>query len=330
MPVTEAKTILQFLLDLLRDPNSQAAFAADPHGTLAAAGLDGLCFADVRDALPLVMDHAPASVAARYDDDVRAGTASTAAVVSDPDHHWTRPDWHHEPAHHWAPVPPHHGPEIDKVIAHLNWTTNNYSFDSHDTTFTTALDQHIIAGGDVTTTVDTHPQVASGDGAVAVGGDVTAPVATGTGSVAGDGNQVNHDGTASFGEGDATSVGGSVGASHGGAVSLTDPATGNEQDSTATSFGSGDSASGSGDAAVTPAHDQSDNSTHTATATDTSQHDSNNTDNSTHDATSTGPGDADAGSNDVGPLFAHDAAPETHDDAVLAAHEAPVHEVAVH
>ncbi|WP_414638207.1 IniB N-terminal domain-containing protein, partial [Actinomycetospora sp.] len=58
MPVTEAKTILAFLLDLLRDPNAQAAFAADPHGTLTAAGLDGMCFADVRDALPLVMDHA--------------------------------------------------------------------------------------------------------------------------------------------------------------------------------------------------------------------------------------------------------------------------------
>jgi hypothetical protein len=327
MPVTEARTILQFLLDLLRDPNSQAAFAADPHGTLAAAGLDGLCFADVRDALPLVMDHAPASVAARYDDDVRAGTASTAAVVSDPDHHWHHDGDH---GHHWAPVPPPHAPEVDKVIAHLNWTTNNYSFDSHDTTFTTALDQHIIANGDVTTTVDTHPQVASGDGAVAVGGNLAAPVATGAGSVAGDGNQVNHDGTASFGAGDATSVGGSVGASHGGAVSLTAPATGTEQDSAATSFGSGDSASGSGDAAVTPAHDQSDNSTHTATATDTSQHDSNNTDNSTHDATSNGAGAADAGSADAGPLFAHDAAPETHDDAVLAAHEAPVHEVAVH
>ncbi|MCD2196365.1 IniB N-terminal domain-containing protein [Actinomycetospora endophytica] len=330
MPVTEAKTILQFLLDLLRDPNAQAAFAADPHGTLASAGLDNLCFADVRDALPLVMDHAPAAVAARYDDDVRAGTASTAAVVSDPGHHWNH-GGHHEPAHHWspAPVPAHHGPEVDKVISHLNWTTNNYSFDSHDTTFTTALDQHIIANGDVTTTVDTHPQVASGDGAVAVGGNLAAPVATGTGSVAGDANQVNHDGTASFGAGDATSVGGSVGASHGGAVSLTDPATGTEQDSAATSFGSGDSASGSGTAAVTPTHDQSDNSTHTATATDTSH--SGNTDNSTHDATSTGASDADAGSNDAGPLFAHDAAPETHVDDALAAHEAqPTHEVAVH
>jgi hypothetical protein len=225
-------------------------------------------------------------------------------------------------------VPPHHAPEVDKVIAHLNWTSNNYSFDSHDTTFTTALDQHIIANGNVTTTVDTHPQVASGDGAVAVGGNLAAPVATGTGSVAGTDNEVNHDGTASFGAGDATSVGGSVGASHGSGVSLTGPATGNEQDSAATSFGSGDSASGSGTAAVTPVHDQSDDSTHTATATDTSH--SGNTDNSIHDATSTGAGDADAGSNDVGPLFAHEAAPETHDDAVLAAHEAPVHEVAVH
>ena len=108
MPVTEARTILQFLLDLLRDPNAQAAFADDPQGTLAAAGLDNMCFADVRDALPLVMDHAPASVAARYDDDLRAGTASTAAVVGPTDDHdWDRPAWghHDDHGHHWRPAP---------------------------------------------------------------------------------------------------------------------------------------------------------------------------------------------------------------------------------
>ncbi|NMO93004.1 IniB N-terminal domain-containing protein [Actinomycetospora sp. TBRC 11914] len=328
MPATEAKTILQFLLDLLRDPSAQAAFAQDPQGTLAAAGLDNLCFADTRDALPLVMDHAPAAVAARYDDDVRAATASTAAVVSDPDHHWT-PDWHHEPAHHWHPAPePHeHHHEIDRVVQHLNWVTNNYAFDSHDANFTTDLNQHIIANGDVTTTVDTHPQIASGDGAVAVGGNLAAPVATGAGSVAGEGNMVNHGGTAAFGDGDATSVGGSVGASHGGAVSLHDPATGTEENSAATSFGAGDATSASGASTATPTH----NPTTTVTATDTSQHDSNNTDNSTHDATSTGPGDADAGTRDAGPLFAHDTAtPDLHDDGVLAAHEAHTHEVVAH
>ena len=329
MPVTEARTILQFLLDLLRDPSAQAAFAADPHGTLAAAGLDTMCFADVRDALPLVMDHAPASVAARYDDDLRAGTASTAAVVVDPDHDWDRPAWSHhdDHGHHWTPgpVPPHHAPEIEKVVSHLNWVTNNYSFDSHDANFTTALDQHIIANGDVTTTVDTHPQIASGDGAVAVGGDLTAPVATGTGSVAGQGNMVNHDGTAAFGTGDATRVGGSIGASHGGAVSLTAPATGNEQDSAATSFGAGDATSGTGGATVTPTHTHP--TTTTVSATDTSTH----TDNSTHDATSTGAGHADAGSREAGPLFAHETAPDAADETgVLAAHETHTHEVIAH
>ncbi len=106
MPVTEARTILQFLLDLLRDPNTQAAFAADPQGTLAAAGLDNMCFADVRDALPLVMDHAPAAVAARYDDDLRAGTASATAVVVDPDHDWNRPAWGHDDHDHATTGPP--------------------------------------------------------------------------------------------------------------------------------------------------------------------------------------------------------------------------------
>ncbi len=144
--------------------------------------------------------------------------------------------------------------------------------------------------------------------------------------MAGEGNNVNHDGTASFGTGDATTVGGSVGASHGGRAPDR-PATGTEENSAATSFGAGDATSASGASTATPTH----NPTTTVTATDTSQHDSNNTDNSTHDATSSGPGDADAGSRDAGPLFAHEtAAPDAHDDGVLAAHEAHTHEVVAH
>ena len=48
MPVTEAKTLLQFLLDLFRDPVARAEFLADPTCSLQAAGLDDLTLADVR------------------------------------------------------------------------------------------------------------------------------------------------------------------------------------------------------------------------------------------------------------------------------------------
>lgn len=42
--------IIDFLLSLLRDDDAQAAFAQDPEGSLAAAGLEGVTGQDVRDA----------------------------------------------------------------------------------------------------------------------------------------------------------------------------------------------------------------------------------------------------------------------------------------
>ncbi|MEJ2866674.1 IniB N-terminal domain-containing protein [Actinomycetospora sp. OC33-EN08] len=303
MPATEAKTLLQFLLDLLRDPQTQAEFDQNPQATLAAAGLDGMCFADVRDALPLVMDHAPASVAARYDDDVRAASASAVAVVGEEHHHHGGGG-----EHHWIPGPvlPPHTPEVEKVIQQLQYVTNNYAYDSHDTNFETNLEQNIRANGDVTTTLDIDPTVASGDGAVAVGGDNSAPIAT-DGAVAGDGNMINGDGTAAFGDGDATSVGGSIGADNGGAVSLTDAATGENTDESATNFGSG-AASSQGDAtpdnsetetiSVTDESDNSDNS-------DNSVNDSNN-ETSTETTTETDESISDSVFSDGGPITAAD------------------------
>ena len=322
MPATEAKTLLQFLLDLLRDPQAQAEFDANPQGALTAAGLDGMCFADVRDALPLVMDHAPAAVAARYDDDVRAASASAVAVVGEEHHH----GGHGE--HHWIPGPvlPAHTPEVEKVIQQLQYVTNNYAYDSHDTNLETNLEQNIRANGDVTTTL--NQPVASGAGAVAAGGDITSPVATGEGSAAGDGNMVNHDGTASFGAGDASSVGGSIAAGEGGAVSLNDAATGANTDNSAENFGSG---AASSNAAATSDHSVTDNSTDTATATDNSTNDSGNTDNSQHNPSNTGAGDLDSTERHASPLFAHEDASGAADaDTLAASHEAQHHDVVTH
>lgn len=314
MPATEAKTLLQFLLDLLRDPQTQAEFDADPQATLAAAGLDGMCFADVRDALPLVMDHAPAAVAARYDDDVRAASASAVAVVGEEHHHGGH-GGHGE--HHWIPGPvlPAHTPEVEKIIQQLQYVTNNYAYDSHDTTFETNLEQNIRANGDVTTTLDISPTVASGDGSVAAGEDITAPVATGDGSQAGDGNMMNGDGTAAFGDGDAASVGGSIAANNGSAVSLNDAATGENTDESATNFGSG-AASSQGDA--TPDNSE----TETVTVTDESDNsvtDSNNetsTETTTETTTETDNSISDSVFSDGGPITADEAGADAVDDAV--------------
>ena len=56
-------TLHEFVLNLISDPHAQADFEADPHACLGAAGLTDVTPADVRDAIPLVADYAPARVA---------------------------------------------------------------------------------------------------------------------------------------------------------------------------------------------------------------------------------------------------------------------------
>jgi hypothetical protein len=55
---TIASTLLDFLLDLFRDPAKAAAYEADPRGTLDAAGLEDTTPEDVADLAPMVSDYA--------------------------------------------------------------------------------------------------------------------------------------------------------------------------------------------------------------------------------------------------------------------------------
>ncbi|MGH3786282.1 MAG: IniB N-terminal domain-containing protein, partial [Pseudonocardiaceae bacterium] len=50
-------SLIEFLMNLLRDPAAQLEFERDPQGVLARHGLDNLCAQDVRDVAPLVADH---------------------------------------------------------------------------------------------------------------------------------------------------------------------------------------------------------------------------------------------------------------------------------
>ncbi len=50
-------SLIEFLMNLLRDEAAQAEFERDPHGVLARHGLDGLSGQDVRDVAPMVADH---------------------------------------------------------------------------------------------------------------------------------------------------------------------------------------------------------------------------------------------------------------------------------
>jgi hypothetical protein len=49
-------SLIEFLMNLLRDDQAQAEFARDPQGVLARHGLDGVTAADVCDAQPILAD----------------------------------------------------------------------------------------------------------------------------------------------------------------------------------------------------------------------------------------------------------------------------------
>ena len=212
-----ANPVLDFILKLISDGELRQDFAADPQGTLHAAGLDTVSPADIHDALVLAEDDSQhADFSRHYDTGHNSiGFAPPPPVV------------HHDYA---TPAASH-----DAAVQYLNnYVTNNY-VDDRDTTVDNSVNQQIDThGGHFDQDIDIHSTTASGDGAVAVGGDVDhSPITTGdhnqvgngnvegNGNVVGNGNQAvtgDHD-TTSFGSGHATTttVGGDVSVGDGGA-----------------------------------------------------------------------------------------------------------------
>jgi hypothetical protein len=247
--MTTSTSLIEFLLNLLRDPEARDAFLADGDGYLASCGLDNLSSADLHDALVLLEDSQEASFDREYN------TGGNSVTVHTP-----------------PPPPVDHDDHEDAVQYLNNYITNNY-IEDNDTIIDNSLNQVIDTnGGDFDQDIDVDNTIATGDGAVAVGGDVEDSEivtgddnvvgddnVTGDGNVVGDGNQaVTGDGnTTSFGSGDATStsVGGDVNVSNGGA------------------FSSGGDATGEYDV------DDSFNDTETTTTTTTNNEDSFNQDN---------------------------------------------------
>jgi hypothetical protein len=284
--MSEHKTLLQFLLDLLHDRQALADFREDPQGALHAAGLQNVCADDIRDLLPVVLEKVDPEKAARYEDDCDHGRD-----------HDDAPKHHGHDGHHRDHGPDHddhkwhdHDNEIDKVVTHLNYVTNNYAFDSHDTIYNTNNVTKIWAdhGAKVDVTNDTHNV---GAGGVSVEGDNNAPVATGGHNQIGDGNEQSGDGsTTAFGAGSALSH---VGTGDGGAINTgTGSASGNAEHASFQNFGDGNlTAATHAPATASNVDSHEDNSTsHSNNSTDNS-HGSHNTDNSTdlsaHDSNNT-------------------------------------------
>ena len=64
MAVTQS--LLDFILNLLRDPQAAADFNADPEASLAGAGHSSLSCADMDVMRPVLLDYAPVSMEREY------------------------------------------------------------------------------------------------------------------------------------------------------------------------------------------------------------------------------------------------------------------------
>ncbi len=165
-------SLIEFLLDLLRDPEIADDFARDPQGTLAANGLAGVTAADVRDVVPLLADHPGVSLCG--DDDRGSGGQHRAEQV-----HHARPDRHHhddDPVrviHHVQQNYEVHRPEVH----HHTTTEQHYEF--------TYIDNSVHAAEGATVIQDSFNQ--DNDGVDNKGGTIDDSVVAG-GDANGSGN----------------------------------------------------------------------------------------------------------------------------------------------
>lgn len=220
--MSQATSLIDFLLSLLQDPGARQEFLDNPDDYLAECGIDHVSAADLHDALLLMQESQDAS----FDRDFNSGGNSVTVAT---------------------PPPPPAGDDHEDAVQYLNnYITHNY-VDDRDTNIDASVNQQIDTdGGDFDQTIDIDPTVASGDGAVAAGGDIEdSNIATGEDSVAGEGNIVGNEGsvigddneavigdenTTSFGDGDASSAEfeGDVNVGSGGGFSVGGDASGND------------------------------------------------------------------------------------------------------
>jgi hypothetical protein len=112
-----ATSLLDFILNLLKDPQAQAEFRASPEQVLATNCLTGVCAADIHETLPLVTDHRSVGL---------AGTGHSAppvALVGDTG--------------------------IHGAIQYLHHITGTYRYDDHGTHGHESGHENIWAAGDV-------------------------------------------------------------------------------------------------------------------------------------------------------------------------------------
>ncbi|MDQ2792100.1 MAG: IniB N-terminal domain-containing protein [Actinomycetota bacterium] len=184
MNVTQS--LLDFILNLMRNDDAKTAFVTNPDKALADAGLSNVCSEDVSDAMSYVSEYHPVTFTgdreynlgngAHHDSDYYRPESNRGDDHRGDDY---RPEGHHENSH------------VD-AVRQLEYITNNYSYtDSHDTAIDKSINQNIWNKGDLSQRFDDNSVTAT-DHSVAAGNDINGNVANGNDNLVGDNNKVGN------------------------------------------------------------------------------------------------------------------------------------------
>ncbi|MET1153749.1 IniB N-terminal domain-containing protein, partial [Arthrobacter sp.] len=192
---TLASSLLEFIMNLLRDPRAADEFNADPDAALANAGLSNVCSDDVDAIMPVILDYAPVGSGSSFDREYNTGGnygGDTGNWSSDNDG-WGggrgRDDDDRDGWGRGRDDDDDRGgrgrddDDHDHAVQQLTHIVNNYSYtssiDDRDTTIDQSVNQNIWADGDVTQWFDNDAVVASGDDSIAAGDDADVDNSTG-------------------------------------------------------------------------------------------------------------------------------------------------------
>ena len=190
MAVTQS--LLDFILNLLRDPQAAAAYNANPDAALSSAGHANLSCADVDAVLPVVLDYAPVSMDREYNTGGNSSTGGDSTWAysgggGGGSHGGGGGGGSHGGGGHGGGHGGgggggshggggHGGDDHSHAVAQLTSIVNNYTYsssiDDRDTVTDQSVNQNIWADGDVLQIFDNDAIIASGDGAIAAGGSV--------------------------------------------------------------------------------------------------------------------------------------------------------------
>jgi hypothetical protein len=202
--MADTYSLLDLLLELLRDGEEAEQFAEKPDEYLKSKGLEGICAEDVKDAAPLVLDFAPVSFKGSFDRTYDTGFDAGGKGKRDEDDGDKRK---HDDDDDEARGKHGGDDDEDDAVKEIKNILNNYSYtsvDDRDTIVDQSVNQQIYNKGLLFQEFDNDSVVASGDGAVAAGenvygaatgdgavaagGDINGDVVTGDGNVTGHGN----------------------------------------------------------------------------------------------------------------------------------------------